>query len=147
LEIGNWKLENKLNSEIARGTVKEEEFLLAKPQLYMNESGRAVAQVVRSQKSEVRDLIIIHDDLDIRLGEYKIQKGKGPKLHNGIESIENALGTKDFWRIRIGVDNRTSDNRIPGESYVLQNFTADEIENLNNTFEKILPEMLNLLHE
>lgn len=52
------------------------------------------------------NLLIAHDDLDLRLGSFKIQFGKGPRLHKGILSVEQALGTKEFWRIRIGIENR-----------------------------------------
>ena len=85
-------------------------------------------------------LFIIHDDLDIKLGEYKIQKGRGPKVHNGVESVENALKTKDFWRIRIGIDNRTTP--IPGEEYVLQRFSPDERKILDSVYEKIIKEVI-----
>jgi len=93
---------------------------------------------VSAQASSILEL----DDLDLKLGEYKIQLGKGPKLHNGIESIENKLNTKNFWRLRIGVDNRKEDNRIPGEAYVLQNFTANEQERINKVFEQISHELI-----
>ena len=85
-------------------------------------------------------LFIIHDDLDIKLGEYKVQRGKGPKVHNGVESVENALKTKDFWRIRIGIDNRMQDtgDRAQGEEYVLQRFSPEERKILDGVFEKII---------
>jgi peptidyl-tRNA hydrolase, PTH1 family len=92
----------------------------------MNESGKAVKKLVDFYKVEMDDLYVIHDDLDIKLGEYKIQKGVGPKVHGGVNSIERELGKEDFWRARVGVDNRDLENRIPGEEYVLQNFTREE---------------------
>ena len=120
------------------------ELLLVKPQLFMNQSGIAVKKsVISYQLSVTNDLYIVHDDLDIKLGDYKIQFGKGPKLHNGIESIEKTLKTKDFWRIRIGVDNRNPEKRISGEKYVLQNFNRQEIEILQRTFKLILDELTN----
>jgi PTH1 family peptidyl-tRNA hydrolase len=89
------------------------------------------------------NLYVVHDDLDIKLGEYKIQKGKGPKDHNGLLSIENALGTKDFWRVRIGIENR---RKIPnskfqiqkGEDYVLQNFFKDELLIINQVIDDVV---------
>ncbi len=88
--------------------------------VFMNESGRLL------QGLPVGELYVAHDDLDIKLGEYKVQRGTGPKVHYGVQSVENALGTKNFWRIRIGVDNRDSKNRTAGEEYVLQRFTPEE---------------------
>jgi len=102
-------------------------FVLAKPLTFMNKSGAAVKKCVTCYMLHAQsDLIVIHDDLDIPLGKFKIQSGTGPQLHNGVESIEAALKTKDFLRIRIGVDNRSPDNRIDGETYVLQDFENEE---------------------
>lgn len=118
--------------------INNEKIILMKPQTFMNQSGDAVRScVIRYSLDVARDLFVIHDDLDIRLGEYKIKKGKGPKLHNGITSIENALGMSDFWRVRIGIDNRHKATRIPGEAYVLQDFTDDEKQLLFSVFENV----------
>lgn len=93
---------------------------------FMNDSGKAVKKLVDQYSLDTKDLYIAHDDLDLPLGTYKIQFGIGPKVHNGINSVEKALGTKDFWRVRIGIDNREEGNRTTGEQYVLQNFSDDE---------------------
>lgn len=137
------------------------DLILAKPQTFMNNSGLAVKSCVTRYTLHVtQNLFIVHDDLDIPLGNFKIQKGVGPKLHNGIESIEKALGRKDFWRIRIGVDNRppknqpshlrydrgkdeTNNKRTYGEIYVLQDFKPSEKEIINETFPKILQQLKN----
>lgn len=110
---------------------------LIKTNTFMNDSGKFVAKVIRNLKSDIRNLYIVHDDLDVRLGQYKIQFGVGPKVHYGVQSVENELGTKDFWRIRIGVDNRDPNNRVSGEEYVLQDFTGKEIKILEDVYAKI----------
>lgn len=109
----------------------------------MNDSGKFVkeALVKKGLSLKGESLTIAHDDLDIPLGQYKIQFGVGPKVHKGIQGIEGALETKDFWRIRIGVDNREPQNRIPGEDYVLQDFTKDERKVLEGVFEEIYAEI------
>lgn len=109
--------------------------------VYMNSSGEAVAKLVAYYKSSLDDLYVVHDDLDIPLGEYKIQKGVGPKDHKGIISVEESLKSKDFWRVRIGVDNRDPQNRIPGEDYVLMNFSAAEEKILAKVLERIIREL------
>ena len=114
--------------------------LLAKPMKYMNDSGVAVKKIVDNYKIPTENLYIIHDDLDIPLGEYKIQMGKGPKVHNGLTSIEEELGTKEFGRIRVGVDNRDPENRTPGEKYVLEDFTEEEKRVLKWTIQKLIHE-------
>lgn len=111
----------------------------------MNESGEFVKKLLEQYKLDTPNLWVIHDDLDIPLGSYKIQFGKGPKIHKGTLSIEEELGTKDFWRVRIGVDDRAEDNRESGEEYVLKDFTHDEMLTLQNTFPKILKELLTKL--
>ncbi|MCR4276895.1 MAG: aminoacyl-tRNA hydrolase [Candidatus Roizmanbacteria bacterium] len=105
-----------------------ETIVLAKLQTFMNLSGLAVKKLVSHYPlvPSPQSLIIIHDDLDIPLGKFHIQFASGPQLHNGIESVEQHLKTKDFWRVRIGVDNRLPDKKIPGEAYTLQNFLFDE---------------------
>ena len=88
------------------------------------------------------NLIIVHDDLDIPFGKFHIQFGVGPQLHNGLDSIEDHLKTKDFLRIRIGVDNRNSEQKIPGETYVLNDFTKEEFINLKEIiFPKIFSQL------
>lgn len=134
LGILNYELNKKLQSEICNYL----QLILAKPQTFMNSSGLAVKKLSTYYKVPPTNIWVIHDDLDLRLGEYKIQKGVGPKLHYGVKSIEKELKSKDFWRVRIGVDNRSSDNRISGEEYVLQNFTNEEYKILEDVFDKIL---------
>ncbi len=115
--------------------------LIKTASVFMNESGSItpsrppLTAEGRCDLSGGGQFYLVHDDLDIKLGEYKIQKGVGPKLHNGVESVENALKTKDFWRIRIGIDNRTVP--IPGEEYVLQKFSSEERKVLDEVFEEI----------
>lgn len=115
-----------------------ESIVLAKSLEFMNNSGITASKLVNHFNLHVsHDLFVAHDDLDIPLGKFKIQKGTGPKLHNGLDSIENHLKTVDFYRIRIGVENRDRERRIPGEAYVLQNFTEEENNILTSTFPKI----------
>jgi len=110
-----------------------ENISLAKPTTFMNESGKAVKKLLKSYKLNPNDLIIIHDDIDIPLGEFKIQKNRGSAGHKGIQSIIDALGTKDFQRIRIGICPQKGKPKDV-EKFVLQNFTKSE--------EKILKQVI-----
>ncbi len=120
---------------------KNSELKTIKTDCFMNVSGAFVKKQVKSYT--LQDLYVVHDDLDIPLGKCKIQFGTGPKLHNGILSVEEELGTSEFWRIRIGVDNRVENlpagrqGKIDGETYSLQDFTEDEHKQLHTVFEKI----------
>jgi peptidyl-tRNA hydrolase, PTH1 family len=101
---------------------------------FMNNSGIFVRDLMDHYHLQPSDLYVIHDDLDIRLGEEpKIQLGHGPKNHKGLMSIDEALGTNQYWHIRIGVDNRSEENRISGKDYVLQNYSDGEKQILGNT--------------
>jgi len=136
----SFKADKYLFSEIAQigaSNSQSQQYILVKPQTYMNKSGDAVKKTVLHYKLKPsQSLIVIHDDLDISFGKFKIQM-QGPKVHNGITDIQNKLQTMDFLRVRIGVDNRPSENRMGGEEYVLQNFIADELAQLPELFKKI----------
>jgi len=119
--------------------------IFAKPLTSMNASGSAVSKLASFYKITPSDIYVIHDDLDILLGSYKIQKGIGPKDHNGILSIERLLGSKDFWRVRIGIENRKQENRISGEDYVLEKFTAQEEDVLEEVEADCIPELKKII--
>jgi len=117
-----------VSSKFLGEIVQTKELILLKPTTFMNKSGQSVSAVVRFYKLKYEDIYVVHDDLDIALGEYKLQFAKGPQLHYGVESIEIELGTKDFWRVRVGVENRgvKGNKGVPGEVYSLQNFSPEE---------------------
>ena len=130
---------------------KLKDIVVLKTNTYMNNSGEIVKKLVAHYKIKMPNLWVIHDDLDLQLGSYKIQKGKGPREHKGLLSIENELGTKDFWRVRLGIENREDlrfknyDLRTRGEDYVLQDFTEKELEILEKTIDNVVEELLTIL--
>lgn len=117
-----------------------------KTTVFMNHSGAEVKKLATYYKLPTTSIIVVHDDLDIPLGKFKIQKSGGPKLHNGITSIEKTLKTKGFWRVRIGVDNRDPDNRIDGETYILQDLTQQERKNLLQVFDEVVDKLKSVFH-
>jgi peptidyl-tRNA hydrolase, PTH1 family len=128
--------------------IGNEEVEVIKPSTFMNESGQAVKGPLNKHKElTTQDVYVIHDDLDIKLGEYKIQLGKGPKVHYGIESVEKCLVTDQFWRVRVGVENRKvrGNMGIPGMKYVLQKFTKEEWEVLDEVVGKIVQELVGVI--
>ncbi|HOX96540.1 MAG TPA: aminoacyl-tRNA hydrolase [Candidatus Woesebacteria bacterium] len=137
-----FSLDKKFESEIW----KIDDFILAKPQTFMNESGRAIRKIMDYFKLGISSLIVVHDDLDIAFGEYKIQKEKGPKVHNGLKSTEQYLGRSDFWRVRIGVDNRQPGvNYGTGADYVLSRFSNEEMKELDKVIEEAKKELIEIL--
>lgn len=122
---------------------KDKNILFVKPQTFMNESGRAVRKILDFYKLSVDDVILVHDDLDLKLGEYKIQKGIGPKVHNGVSSVEASLPDKNFLRLRLGVDNREKSFYAgSGADYVLGKFNNEELEVLEEIMEEAGDELL-----
>lgn len=138
----DWTKSRKFQAEFTN----KDDFFLAKPQTFMNESGKAVKKLVSHYKIDTKDTWIVHDDLDISLGEYKIQKAKGPRKHKGVDSVEKELGKEGFWRVRVGVDNR-GEERTPGEKYVLQRFREHELVIMESKVDKIVDRLINILEE
>lgn len=134
--FSDWKLDKKLKSEISVGKCPGNKIILLKPQTFMNLSGEAVAAAKKYYKLKIENIFVAHDDIDLLLGKYKISVNSSSAGHNGAQNIIDLLGTKNFARIRIGVENR-KDRKIATEKYVLGRFTAAEMK----TISKILPEI------
>jgi PTH1 family peptidyl-tRNA hydrolase len=113
---------------IGSGAVAGESVVLAKPQRYMNLSGEPVATILRYYRLDADSLIVIHDDLDIESGRIKIQAGAGAGGHRGIDSIIEALGHKDFIRVRVGVGRPPEE--MEGADYVLSPISKDQSEDI-----------------
>jgi len=122
---------------------KKEGLILAKPLVFMNESGIAVRKLRDKLKVKDENIYIVHDELDLPLGKQLVSFAKSSPLHKGVLSIEKLLKTNQFWRIRIGVDNRKLENKIPGEKYVLEKFSQQEVSVVSSIFEEILKTKLN----
>lgn len=97
--------------------------ILAKPQTYMNNSGKAVKAIADYYKINPEDIIIVHDDADIEIGKIKEGENRGSAGHNGIKSIIELLGTKNFKRLRMGISNSFD---LPLEDVVLKKFNKEE---------------------
>jgi PTH1 family peptidyl-tRNA hydrolase len=130
--------EKKYDAETAELSHHDEKWIFLKPQTFMNLSGQSVQKVAAFYKITPDNIFVAHDDLDIPIGKFKLNIATGPKLHNGLSSIEERFDTKDFWRIRIGVENRpTDDYRLHGDTYVLQIFNPNEQAMLPDVFQTI----------
>ena len=116
----------KFKAMIGEGRFGESKVVLVKPMTYMNESGRAVAPLLRYFKLPLSNLLVIHDDLDLPLGTLRLRPSGGTSGQRGMASIITHLGTQDFPRMRLGI------GRPPGQmdpvDYVLKNFLPSENE-------------------
>ncbi len=111
------------------GTVQKVFFV--KPQSFMNLSGEVIREIAAFYKVDhANDLLVLHDEKDLPFGTVKEGFASGSAGHNGVQNIIDELGTKDFARIRIGVETREPDSPIPTDVFVLQKFQDDELEKL-----------------
>lgn len=119
-----FKVHKKSGAEIVTGRLGHKPVVLAKPRTYMNESGRQVGPLAKFYSVSPADVIVIHDELDIDFGQIRLKLGGGEGGHNGLRSVANALGTKNFQRVRIGI-GRPPGRKDPA-AFVLESFSAAE---------------------
>lgn len=114
----DFKTDKKLEADISTGQFNNEKIILAKPQTFMNESGRSVSKIIQYYKADTADIIVIHDDVDLPTGKIKISLDSSAGGHNGVKSIITYLKTKKIWRIRIGAKTKKFP-KIDTADYVL----------------------------
>ena len=119
-----FKVHKRSGAEIVTGRLGHRPIVLAKPRCYMNESGRQVGPLAKFYSVDAGDVIVIHDELDIDFGKIRLKIGGGEGGHNGLRSVANALGTKEFQRVRIGI-GRPPGRKDPA-AFVLENFGSTE---------------------
>jgi PTH1 family peptidyl-tRNA hydrolase len=122
--FGSWR--SRFSSLICEGTLGTAKALLQKPQTYVNRSGYAVAQAMRFYKLPLQDLVVVHDELDLAAGKLRVKTGGGVAGHNGLRSIAENLGSRDFRRVRVGIGHPGHKELVTG--HVLGNFAADDRE-------------------
>lgn len=107
------------------------EVVLVKPQSYMNASGGPISKLCAQYKIRVEELLVIHDELDIPEGDVRVKVGGGHAGHNGLRSIIDKMGSRDFSRIRTGIGNPPG--RMAVADFVLKQFRPKELEDFENT--------------
>ena len=125
--FGPWQ--KKFRGLVSEGRIGRHRVLLLKPQTYMNDSGDCVQQALHFHKRDVEALTAFHDELDLAPMKAKVKQGGGTAGHNGLRSINAALGP-DFRRVRIGIGHPGHKDRVTG--YVLGNYAKSEIEPLSD---------------
>lgn len=102
--------ESRYHALAAKTVIAGQEVWLLEPQTYMNRSGQSVGALARFYKITPDDILVVHDELDLPPGSAKIKKGGSSGGHNGLKDITAALGTPDYWRLRIGIGHPRSMN-------------------------------------
>ncbi len=119
-----FKAEPRFKSIVGEARINDQKVLLMKPQTYMNNSGEAVQALVSFYKLDLADVLVIHDEMDFAPGDFAFNLGSRSAGHNGIESVQQSLGTMDIARLRIGIGRPVAP--IKKEDYVLAKFTLEE---------------------
>ena len=170
-EFPDFRFEKKLNAEISisafpplplgepacpvgkdvrrtaeENTKESRKTILAKPKTFMNNSGRSVKAILDFYKLTPENLIVVHDDVDIEIGKYKISTDSGSAGHNGVEDIISKIGTRNFKRVRVGIANDKLRTHIDTSDFVLQKFSDEELSTLmGDTSGNILHEIEKLM--
>lgn len=147
--LSDWKKDKLKTALVAKGELYEEKAVLVLPETFMNNSGKAVRRFVGSVKAAAK-LVVLHDDLDMPLGRVKISFGSGSGGHRGVESIQKAIHTKDFIRVRIGISPSTPSGKLKKPDsekiidFVLGKFKPTEADKLKKS-QKLVEEGIKLL--
>jgi len=116
-----WK--KRFQGEVAEGSLGSERALVLKPQTFMNESGRAVGEAARFFKLELKDVVVLYDELDLAPGKVRVKTGGGAAGHNGIRSIDAHLGP-EFRRVRLGIGH-------PGDKKLVLHYVLSDFDELD----------------
>ena len=135
----HWQDDRKFFGHLIRSTRPSGEIRLLKPQTYMNLSGQAVQAVASFYKIQPREILVIHDELDLEPGRIKFKLGGGNGGHNGLKDIQARLGTPDFYRLRLGIGHPGDRNLVT--SFVLGKPPAAERELIERAVAKSLAAM------
>ncbi|MEK7081757.1 MAG: aminoacyl-tRNA hydrolase [Patescibacteria group bacterium] len=136
-DLPDWKENKKFKSLVCESKIGKTKISLFLPETFMNKSGEAISKLIKSKKA-AEDLVVIHDDLDLPLGRFKISFNRGTGGHRGVSSIIKALKTEAFTRIRVGISPK---KKPTGEQvvvdFILGEFKTKELEILKKTAKKI----------
>lgn len=136
---GIFKYDEKYKADLC----KDQDVVYLKPMEFMNRSGWAVNKVASFYKIDPKDILVIHDDIDLPVGKIQLKLWGSSAGHNGLKDIIEKLGTKDFWRLRIGVDRPVDQNMVA--DYVLHPFKKEEknlIDDKMNEIEELIQKFL-----
>ena len=138
------KQKPKFKGLLTTGNINEQKVYAIKPLTFMNSSGICIKELIEYFKIDVKDVFVFHDDMDIDLGKVKVKFGGSNAGHNGIESIDKNIG-KNYSRIRIGIGRPQKDST--GADYVLDNFSNEEKDNMQEVVKNIIESLSILINK
>lgn len=126
-DIGeNFKFENKFNGHILKTNILGESIILVKPDTFMNLSGECIRKVFDFYKLDVKDILVVYDDISLNLGTLRFRSSGSDGGHNGIKNIIKMLGTNKFDRLKLGIGPQLPNQK--SESFVLANFSSEQLD-------------------
>lgn len=137
LYSGVWLNESRFNGQTAILKIGNEQIRLLKPMNFMNRSGQSVGALARYYKINPDEILVVHDELDFKVGAVRLKKGGGHAGHNGLRDIIVHLNSNDFYRLRIGIDRPSSNYQVA--NYVLSVSNKFERESMFNAFSDVNP--------
>ena len=141
--LPEFEFNKNFQAEISKGKINNSEIILVKPQTFMNLSGTSAESVLNFYKLTPADLLVLHDDLDIGLGKYKLATDSSSAGHNGVRHIIEKLSTQKFHRLRIGIGQEVDGApvcRLGAHDFVLGKFSLEESDALSRIQENVFEE-------
>lgn len=132
--LGHWLI-SRLKNEWENKPLPKPRIIWAQNRSFMNEAGKDVAQLVRRHRVELKDLLLLHDDLDIPLGEFRLQFNRSSAGHRGVQSVIDELGSPAFWRLRVGIGRPPAGETV--DDFVLGRFSLKEQQILDALYPRL----------
>lgn len=135
LDLPAFKKSAKFQADVSDGAYGQEKIILAEPLTYMNNSGNSVKAMANFYKIKPTDIVVIHDDIDLPLGKIRLATNSSAGGHNGVKSIIERLGTKNFNRVKIGIKTERL-NKVDAADYVLEKIPSANRKTANEAIKK-----------
>lgn len=144
-EFSSWQEKTAMHCNISSGNFGQTKVILVKPTTFMNESGRAIQEVLNFYKLSSKQLTVVHDELDIPFGQIRTRQGGGHAGHNGIRSVIQYIGD-DFGRVRVGIDNPNKPEQQDSSDYVLGKFIKNEVAEMPKLAREVQSILIELIY-
>lgn len=146
LGAGSFSADKKMKADVASALVDGRKVWFVKPQTYMNCSGQSIGPFARFHDIHPNEILVLHDELDLLPGQLRVKLGGSSGGHNGLKDIQSALGTPDYWRLRIGIGHPRSLQLNQGVAdFVLHRPRQDEQIEIDRAIDRVAAEALLLV--
>ena len=139
LQGSGWVKESRFCGEVSASQIAGRSIILLKPGTYMNRSGMAVGNLARYYRIQPEEILVAHDELDLKIGEVRLKKDGGHAGHNGLKDIIANLGSRDFLRLRLGIGRPPSGQKVA--DYVLSDASRVERQEMDELFGEVYRHM------